>query len=165
MASCVWLNHFSHTLSLHIWIKLLCTLLSNLSKPCCWLGRAQEKTEQFSLGTNRSQLLTRLNFHSKANFGTKMQIITVVIALQHPQVRWLLLKLNKKTRTPDFKSSQCSCLLQSSLKTSGNNFHRCMSLLMKGHKLHVHSDVWENLFKVKIKWPGKELGLCEWAGI
>lgn len=80
-----------------------------------------------------------------------MQIITVVIAFWHPQVCRLLLKLNKRTKTPGFKSSQYFCLLQSSLKTSGNNFYRCVSLLMKGHKLYVHSDVWENLFKVKIK--------------
>lgn len=106
MASCAWLNHFSCTLSLHAFgIKLLYTLLSNLYKACCLSGRVQGKAEQFRLCMNRSQLLTGLNFHSKANnFGTKMQIITIIIVFQHPRVRWLPLNLNERTRTSGLKA-------------------------------------------------------------
>lgn len=86
MASCVWLNHFSGTLSLYAFgIKLLYALLSNLYKACCLLGRVWGKTEQFRLFINTTQFLTRLNFHSKDNnFHTKTQISAIIIVFQYP---------------------------------------------------------------------------------
>lgn len=167
MASCVWLNHSSRTLSLYAFgIKPLYTPRSNLYKACCLSGRVQGKAEQFRRCMNRSQLLTGLNFPSKANnFSTKMQIITAIIVFQHPQVCWLPLTLNERTRVFGLKSSQCSCFCKVHWKPVGIIFIGAYIFLWKATNFMFTQVSGKIYSRLRLIYQAKNmLGLCEWAG-